>query len=195
MVKIGFIVEGGTERIVLKSAAFAQWTRHHGIEICGDVLDAGGGGNLLPNNIKPLIRQLSQLQPDHIVILADLENEASTEAVKQRISNEDTKLIFISVKALEAWFLADSDALCKWLKQDGIHEALPEQTPGMPWNRLKELARTHGRPGPGHSKKSFAKHMVSHYGFCISHAARHPACPSAREFHDGLIKLTQPHPT
>ena len=191
MVRIGFIVEGGSERIVIKSAQFQQWAAEHGMSICGDVLDAGGGGNLLPQNIEPLIKQLQSFNPDHIVILTDLENEVSTDAVKNRIGNTFTNLIFIAVKALEAWYLADTSALRIWLKDEQIFEALPEQTPGMPWERLRELARTRQLPGPG-SKKTFASRMINHYGFSIANAARHPACPSAREFHDGLLNLTQP---
>lgn len=40
VVKVGFIVEGDTEKIIIDSAAFKDWARSHGIEICDPVLDA-----------------------------------------------------------------------------------------------------------------------------------------------------------
>ena len=44
--KVGFIVEGGCERIVLRSSAFKDYLVKHGIEQVGDVIDMDGKGNL-----------------------------------------------------------------------------------------------------------------------------------------------------
>ena len=55
MVRIGFVVEGDTEKIVIESAAFCAWAKSQGIEICSPVVNAEGGGNLLPQNIIPII--------------------------------------------------------------------------------------------------------------------------------------------
>jgi hypothetical protein len=40
-----------------------------------------------------------------------LEDAPNGEVVRNRIGTEHTSLIFIAVKAIEAWFLADSAAL------------------------------------------------------------------------------------
>jgi hypothetical protein len=195
LVKIGFIVEGDTERIIIDSGMFKSWTKTQGIEICGPVLNAKGGGNLLPKNILPMINTLQQFTPNYIVILTDLEDAPNEALVRKRIGTEHTELIFIAVKAIEAWFLADTDALKKWLRTE-VYEDYPEQTPGLPWDRLKEIANSQqGQQGPGLSKPGFAKRMVKHYGFSIEKAANHSACPSAKQFHDGLIKLAQITPT
>jgi hypothetical protein len=191
MVKVGFIVEGFTEKVIIESDIFNDWAKTHGLEVCGDVINAKGGGNLLPQNIVPMVNQLQQSNPDHIVILTDLEEEPSEDAVRQRIGTAHTNLIFIAVKAIEAWFLADSAALKKWLAVEQIFEEKPEQTTGLPWIRLKEVAASFKKQGPGSSKPGFAMRMVKHYGFSIEKAAQHPACPSAKRFHDGLIALGQ----
>lgn len=190
--RVGFIVEGDTEKIVIDSEAFRTWARTHGIDICSPVIDAKGGGNLLPRHLGPLVERLNAEQPDHIVILTDREDAPDVATVRQRIGTTHTRLVFVAVKALEAWFLADSQALQTWLAVPGVSEDHPEQTPGMPWDRLKELAAQHQQRGPGGSKTQFAKRMVKHYQFSIERAAAHPHCPSATEFHAGLTSLTQP---
>ena len=85
MVKVGFIVEGDTEKVIVESPAFSAWLTENGITLCHPVIDAEGGGNLLPQNIGPMIARLQQVQVDHIVILTDLEHEVSTTVVRNRI--------------------------------------------------------------------------------------------------------------
>lgn len=194
MVKVSFIVEGDTEKIIVESPAFAAWAEAQGIEICSPVINAKGGGNLLPQNMAQIVMQARRASPDHIVILTDLEDAPSGAAVRGRIGTEHTDLIFIAVKAIEAWFLADTLALRSWLGLDDAFEVLPEETPGMPWDRLKSLAQEKGVRGPGSNKPGFAKKMCMHHGFTVAGSASHPACPSARQFHDGIAGLGQPIP-
>jgi hypothetical protein len=183
-------VEGDTEKILIESDSFKAWAIQQGITICHPVLDAKGGGNLLPENIEPLIRLLKSKNPDHIVILTDLEHEANQQAVKDRIGTQYTDLIFIAVKAIEAWFLADSTALSRWLNTE-FSEIYPEKTEEKPWERLRELANELRQRGTGDSKPRFAQRMTRNYGFELAKAANHPHCPSAKEFHDGLIELVK----
>lgn len=191
MVSVGFIVEGDTEKIVIDSPAFRAWAADHGLTVCSPVIDARGGGNLLPHNIEPLVQQLQRQHPDHIVILTDQETAPDTATVRARIGTTHTNLVYVAVKAIEAWFLADSHALQQWLGIPDLHEPHPEQTPRMPWERLKALAAEHGKRGPGTNKNIFAKRMVRDHQFSITRAAAHPHCPSATEFHAGLTSLTQ----
>ena len=192
MVNIGFIVEGETEKILIESDNFKTWAAQNGIKICQPVLNARGGGNLLPQNIEPLVRRLQSKNPTHIVILTDLEHETSQKAVKSRIGTKYTQFIFISVKALEAWFLADSVALSSWLKKE-VFEDFPEKTLYLPRKRLHELENQH-KPIPNYqilSKVLFTKQFIEKHKFDFERAANHPHCPSAKEFHDGLISLTK----
>lgn len=188
MVRLGFIVEGDTEKIMIESARFRDWAHEQGLEICSPVINAKGGGNLLPHHMGPMMATLAKSRPDYVVVLTDLENEPDIAAVRTRITDAHTSLIFVAVKALEAWFLADTKAMRAWLKQPDFEETRPEQTPAMPWDWLKEVARQQGARGPG-SKVMFAKRFCGTHGFQIASAAAHPACPSAKAFHDALLGL------
>ena len=192
MVRLGFIVEGDSEKILVESAGFKSWANAQGLEICSPVINAKGGGNLLPHHMGPMLTQLARTAPDHIVVLTDLEDASDVAAVKARITDTHTQLIFVAVKALEAWFLADTQAMRSWLKQPEFLELTPEQTPGMPWDRLKDIANEHGARGPGSSKVIFAKKFCREHNYQISNAAGHPACQSAKVFHDTLIGLAKP---
>lgn len=194
MVRIGFIVEGDTEKIIIESRTFKTWAESKGVEIVAPVINAKGGGNLLPQNIEPIVMQVQRSNPNLIVILTDLEEETHVDAVRERIGLDHADMIFVAVKAIEAWFLADSGALQKWLGEPEVHESKPEETGGMPWDRLKELSSGLGKRGPGSNKLGFAKKMCNQYGFSIERAAEHPACPSAKFFHDKLIGFATTFP-
>lgn len=189
MVKVGFIVEGGTEKILVGSPQFIAWLNGHGLQLVRPVIDARGGGNLLPKHLGPAVAQLRHNDAAQIIILTDSEADPDIERVKRRLANEYTDLIFIAVKAIEAWFLADSAAMNRWLKTTDFYETAPEATPALPWDRLKAIATERDKPGPG-SKVKFAKQMVKHYGFLATVAAEHPNCLSASEFKNGLLALT-----
>lgn len=191
MVKVGFIVEGGSEKVIIESMQFRNWLQQNGIELVTPVLDANGGGNLLPRNIEPLIERFQSLNVDHIFVLTDLENEPDTQAVRNRIENPSINFIFVAVKALEAWYLADTSAMNKWLKETDFCEEFPERTLYMPWDRLKEIAQNLNKTGPGGNKISFAKKMVKHFDFQISDSAGHPNCDSAKEFIRVLESIRQ----
>lgn len=189
MVKLGFIVEGDSEKIMVESAGFKRWAHAQGLEICSPVINAKGGGNLLPHHMGPMLTQLRRSAPDHIVVLTDLEDALDVAAVKARITDTHTQLIFVAVKALEAWFLADTDAMRSWLKNADFLEQAPEQTAGMPWDRIREVADELGARGPGPSKVIFARKFCGTHGYQISNSSAHPACPSATSFHDALVGL------
>lgn len=180
MVKVGFIVEGDSEKIVIESPDFKAFLQENDFELVNPVVNAKGGGNLLPQNIDAYLARLDQQAVDRIVVLTDLEDEGSVDIVKGRISNARIDIIFVAVKALEGWFLADSIAMRKWLGVRNFDESQPEQTLNKPWDRLKEISNALGKQGPG-NKTAFAKKMTKHYGFSIRQAASHPQCPSAQE--------------
>ena len=189
MVRVGFIVEGDSEKVLIESEGFKLWASKQGLEICQPVINAKGGGNLLPHHMEPMLGQLSRGDPQHIVVLTDLDDAPDIAAVKERITLQHTNLIFVAVKALEAWFLADTQAMCSWLKIPSFAEPDPENTPGMPWDHLGAVAKLLGARGPGPSKVIFARNLCKLHDFQLPRAAKHPACPSARAFHDALIAL------
>ena len=180
MVKVGFIVEGASERIVVESEMFRHLCRLAGFELVTPVVDAQGGGNLLPQNIDAFSSRLENADAQHIFVLTDLEDEASVTDVRDRISDARINTTFDAVKALEAWYLADTKAMNNWLGISNFYEENPAATADKPWNRLKEIAADLGKRGPG-NKVAFTKKLVKHWEFSLERAASHPNCPSAKE--------------
>ncbi|MBR9867108.1 MAG: DUF4276 family protein [Oceanospirillales bacterium] len=178
--RVGFIVEGGSEKVIVESTHFRDFLDRNGYELVTPVIDAKGGGNLLPQNIEVFIERFDLKSVDQICVLTDLEDDPSVESVQQRIAHESIECSFVAVKALEAWYLADSSAMNIWLGITDFYEEQPEQTQGKPWDRLKEIAIEKGKRGPG-QKISFAKKITKHHGFSVEHAAQHQNCPSATE--------------
>lgn len=183
MVKVGFIVEGETEKIIIQSSKFRNFLQNYGYELLDPVIDATGGGNLLPKNIQQYIDRIQINQPDKIFVLTDLENDPSVEQLKERIQHPNIDMVFIAVKAIEAWLLADTQAMLNFLKIDNFFEEFPEQTQDKPWDRIKEIINQSNARGAG-SKVILAKRMIKHYEFSIENSANHPHCPSAKEFID-----------
>lgn len=183
MVKVGFIVEGETEKIIIESDKFKEFLSNNNYELVNPVIDAKGGGNLLPNNIEPFIKRLKDSQADRIMVLTDLEDEISVDKVKERIEHSKIKVIFVAVKAIEAWFLADTEAMKSFLKVDNFMEEFPEQTINKPFERIKEIIKEKNARGVG-SKIILARNMVKYYNFSIENSANHPNCPSAKAMID-----------
>lgn len=133
---------------------------------------------------------LNEAKPDKIVVLTDLECDPGVTQVKQRIGNQRVAKVFVAKKALEAWFLADTQAMNKWLGQNDFVETNPELTPEMPWQRLTQIVHELEQQGikvrgPG-DKLPFAKKMFKHFDFSIERATNHPHCSSARYFLEKL---------
>lgn len=180
MVKVGFIVEGDSEKIVIESEKFKNFLQKNGFKLTEPVIDAKGVGNLLPDNIEPYIDRLEKAGVKKLYILTDSDGN-DIEEVKNRVKHEKITTCFIAVKALEAWFLADTQAMRMFLQDNDFEEEYPEKTQVMPWDRIKEIAKaTKDARGPG-SKVTFAKNMTKHWDFSIENAAKHPNCPSAKE--------------
>jgi hypothetical protein len=183
VVKVGFIVEGDSEKVVVESASFGKWLSENGFSLVAPVINAKGGGNLLPQNVSVFLQRLQQAGAERVAVITDLEREVSVNDVRTRVDTAGIDAIFVAVKALEAWFLADTDAMRRWLNVPDFFEPQPECTPDLPWQRLKDVASTNGSRGPG-SKAAFAKRFTRHHGFDINRSAQHPECPSARELVD-----------
>lgn len=195
MVKVGFVVEGASDKKLIDSA----WFRHlissdfHLELLDGAVIDAGGNGQMCRKNIGTFVNALhkSATAPDKIIVLADLDPEKCAPCItarKQIIDSENIDLIVIARKALEAWFLADTQAMREWLGQTDFYEEFPEDTPQTPWQRLKEIAQECNQRGPG-SKIGFVNKFIQKCNFDLLRAAEHPNCPSARYFVDHLREL------
>lgn len=189
MVTVGFIVEGDSEKVLVESAMFTAWLKQHQLQL-GPVINADGNKNILtPQRLQPLIQlclnRMSVVGP--IVLLLDLDDAPCYTSVKQQIS-ASSPLICIARQAIEAWYLADTQALSTWLGQDYTHPS-PEATGEMPWDTLRKLAAQFQRQGPGPSKVIFTRRYLKHQAFSLERAAQHPHCPSAAYFLNKLRGL------
>lgn len=181
MVTIGIMVEGATERLVLKSVAFQETLRKMRLAIAGDVIDVRGRMNLLSEKTDGFRQLLQQNGAEKLVILTDKEDVNCYSSLKAQI-NTPVDLIAIANRTIESWFLADSETLSA-LFQTNFFCEFPESVVS-PIDTLKGYRQQFRGVGIG-DKKAFARIMLNN-GFTVEQAARHPNCPSARYF---LTKL------
>jgi hypothetical protein len=192
MVTVGFVVEGDSDEFLPQSPAFRAWLRdEYQLEVLDPVVNAGGNGNLCSHKIGVFVEKLKiQASPDKLVVLADLDPGQCApciEARKQLMGAPEVDLVVIARKAIESWFLADTEAMRRWSGNDTFYDPEPEVMTGMPWDRLKQVGRERGR-GPG-SKIAFARKFIRDHQFDVRRAASHPNCPSARYFVEKLALL------
>ena len=193
MVSVGFVVEGASEKRLVENELFRKWLREDcNLEVIDPVVDAAGSGNMCSRNIGDFVKNLrTTASPDKVVVLADLDPETCAPCVRERkeiIGSRNIDLVAIAKKALESWFLADTEAMRQWLGDNDFFEVHPETMNEMPWDRLKELGRQKGR-GPGKTKTIFGRKFIRESRFDVRRAARHPDCPSARYFVERLCEL------
>ena len=194
MVTVGFVVEGDSDKHLVESELFRKWLHEDcNLEVVGQVVNAAG--NMCSRNVEDKVRLLRiEANPDKVVVLADLDPDGRVQCVRERKKNIigsqdiDIDLVAIARKALESWFLADTEAMCRWLGDDTFCEVAPETLTGMPWDRLKELRDEKGR-GPGKNRFIFAKKFIRKHEFDVKRAAQHTQCPSARYFVERLCAL------
>jgi len=192
MVRVGFVVEGASDKKLIESESFRAWLRDEcGIQVLDPVVDAGGNGQMCNRNIGVLVEKLRiQASPDKVVVLADLDPDSCAPCVEKRkeiIGSSGIDLVVIARKAMESWFLADTKAMRSWTGDAGFREEHPETLAGMPWDRLKEIGRQIGR-GPG-NKKIFSRRFIRDHDFDVRRAADHGNCPSALYFVERLCRL------
>ena len=189
MVRVGFVVEGACERLFIESESFRAFANGIGIAVCDPVVDVEGGGNLCERNLSPYILDCQEkAQPDHIIVLTDLDCEPCITETKNRIGTKHDVQVVVARQALESWFLADDRLTKAWF---GVDIPFPEEILGKPWDYLKQLAKLHNVRGPGSTKLGFVrKKVLSEFGFSIERAANHANCPSATYFVDRLKRLT-----
>lgn len=117
------------------------------------MVDAGGNGGQCKRNIKVHVTRLrAQARPHRVVVLADLDPEDCAPCIGERkeiIGSDGIDLVVIARQAIESWFLADTDAMQRWLDDPTFCEANPEVPSKTAWDRLKEISRERDQRGPG----------------------------------------------
>ena len=185
--KIGFITEGHTEKIILKSDGFREYLKIHNLEFVHEVIVAGSKDNLTRDKVESNVRILRDKGAEIILILRDLDDCQSIEEAKAKIMSDDDIVKIIAIQAIESWFLADTDTLGKILESKDFYFDKPEEEMS-PFEKLRALRFQYKNKGIG-DKKVFARIMISN-GFTIKNASGHPDCPSAKYFTNKLESLT-----
>lgn len=178
MVKLGFIVEGDTEKIILQSDAFQDYLRKLELNFIEKVVNVGGADKLLPKFLEPITNILVDEGATHIFILTDLDEDKHVNKTKERIEAQDIHIVVIAIKTIEAWFLADTDTISAFF-QEKMYFEYPEQIDN-PFEAIKELRLS--KLGRGVSSKKILARILLKCGFSIEKAAQHPHCSSAQYF-------------
>jgi len=190
MVKVGFICEGYTEQILLSSDKFQQFLTSKNLQSV-DIINATGAGNLLPHNIGGYIQSLEKGGAEAIFILTDLDNDVCITKTKERIKARHKDTVIIAVKKIEAWFLANDEAMQLLLTQPGFSYPTPENE-SEPFEIINTLLVEF--TGRGVGKKTAGKiKLVSRFlesGLDLQHSAIHPNCSSAKYFTNKLTEVS-----
>ncbi len=198
MVKVAFIVEGNTELELVRSDYFRRWLKEKcGMTLVGNpsTTNCKGNDNMCSTKLQKLVNLIRKnYQPDYVIVLADLDPSDSIQCItrrKQHIGEKSVDLIIIARNAIEAWFLADTQAMQSWLGKgsERFRESEPESHV-KPWDRLEKHAKTFKARFPSNgSKPDFAKLFIQLHQFNLERAASHSNCPSAAYCVERLKKL------
>jgi len=192
VVRVGFIVEGDTEKVLVESLPFKNWISKFNIELIDQVINAKGGGNLLPHKIDDMIETLINQSANHIFILTDLEDYPSISYVKDRTSHPKVDDSFITIISTESWFLACSTALGFWLGKDSAYYISDPENRDIekPFERIKALGLQEKKRGC-RNKITLAKDMVQRCGFTFEEILEHPNCSSIK-YMENILKTLNP---
>lgn len=189
MVKIGFIVEGATEKKILESPAFRQYLTSLNLSYIPEVIDAKGNGKLLPEYLPGHIQMLKDKGANKIIILTDLDADVCITATKGRIGAPADCIVIVSVKMIESWFIADTITMRHLLGDPGYTCVNPE-TIVDPYEEIRQtMLRRTGRGMGGKSKLFMAARFIKS-GFTAVKASNHPNCTSAKYFVSKLESLS-----
>ncbi|MCF8308627.1 MAG: DUF4276 family protein [Bacteroidales bacterium] len=130
MVKIGFIVEGHSDQIILKSSKFQNFLKYQmKIDLDEELINIGNGKAGIKKKFVPFIKNLNKKGADYIFVLLDQDDNSEKfkkckytprdcprEVIDELINYRDNrhyvndKLVFVVMeRELEAWFLADNN--------------------------------------------------------------------------------------
>ena len=134
-------------------------------------------------SFSPMINNLIEEGAEKIFVITDLDEDVCITKTKERINAPEGIVVIVSVKQVEAWFLADSKTLSTLFKLN-FHFEFPENENDS-YNTLNNLfihhtARGNGKKDNGGKIKTARKMLKN--GFLVSHSSIHPNCQSAAYF-------------
>jgi hypothetical protein len=192
MIKVGFVVEDKAFESTINSKDFRRILIGYKLELVG-VHNAKGRDNLRNSNddVSSFFMRLADKGSDFIFAMIDKENDPCIAFAKKNVHifNKDKQVIVIAVKAIESWFLADSETLSDLFNREYEYDD-PENMNEKAFDVLKREFIKYTGKGLGKRRNLHAKYLVNK-GFSLENAAKHPKCPSAKYF---LKKLSELNP-
>lgn len=187
MVKIGFIVEGDTEKILFSSTAFQNYLTSINVNYIPQIINAEGNGNLLPHNIREFTQTLIDKGAEKIFVITDLDTDECITKTKERIQPSEIHQCIISKKAIESWFLADTQTIRKFLKSEDFICQNPEIFDN-PFEEIKSQRIALNNRGIG-DKKILVKNLLN-LGLSFENIISNENCSTAQYFHNKLIQYS-----
>lgn len=184
MVKLGFIVEGNTEKILFGSETFSNYMKSLKIDFVPEIIDAKGNGKLLPQYISEFTQILQDKGATKIFIIADLETDPCVTKTKERIMPEEIHQCIISRKTIESWLLADTAAIRNYLGSADYICENPEEIEN-PFEEIKRQRLFFKNKGV--TDKKILVRTILGSGFSFENVISNPHCTSAQYFHKKLI--------
>ena len=185
MVKVAFICEDDAGKKIIDSPGFLQLLQENNLELVLPVYNARGKGNLTEENVRGLVDSSLENGATYVFLITDMDLDACFTLTKQKLIQDSRCIIIVCKKAVEAWFLGDTQALCALLNRNAYFE-YPED-PVVPFDTINQLYKE-AFNGRGISKPILPIKMLGR-GFSIVNAANHPNCPSALYFLEKLRSL------
>lgn len=186
MVKIGFLVEGDTEKKIIVSENFKNLCETLQLEVLRSVFPPKGqrGKDVFKNSEKlnSFINILKDQGAKFVFVVRDLEDLDCVLQARKEIANDTVKKVIV-VKAIESWFLADTTAIRLFFNDPHFECSCPEEIE-KPFEEIKQINIQ--KRGRGVSDKLILAGNMLKNGFSIESAAKHSNCPSAKYF---LTKL------
>ncbi len=184
-------MEGDTEKKIILSDNFRAYCQSQNIEILPSILPTKGqrGKDIFKNRekIEAFIEILKDNGAEYIFVIRDLEDLTCVVEARNEIASDEVSKIIV-VKAIESWFLADTQTISSYFEQESYFHDSPESIE-KPFDYLKQQSIAIKKRGIS-DKLIFAGIMLRN-GFSIENAAKHPNCPSAKYFIKKLESLNQ----
>ncbi|GEM_PF-1112817 len=192
--KIGFIYDGETEEVIIKSDMFGNYLTSIGLRSVGMF-------KYKSKKLSIYSDKLIRKGAEKIVILTDMEQSLCFSEVFEKYGEEnlnDYHKIIVAKRMGEAWLLADTDTLKNILrigKLRAFNENKNPESENNPHHKINELLSRHANR-TGNKKKAvkftskplLAKKFLDH-GFTLQAAVDHPKCMSVQYFDRYLRSL------
>jgi hypothetical protein len=186
VVKIGFIVEGPSDAMIIRSEQYNKLLTQLNLQFIDIVIPEGKTHFFHPKadfkfieaKVSSYIQRLNDKGAEVICFIVDQDEEPCFTSVKEKIPFSNQHHVIICKRNLEAWYMADESMMSELLKSK--YSCKDPESIIAPFEEIKKLMLEKTNRGIG--DKIFLAKRVINAGFNIENAAKHNNCTSARYF-------------